>query len=333
MNSISNPTKLSLQNNNNDNIPLVSIICNTYQHKVFITDTIEGFLMQETTFPVEILIHDDASTDGTAKIVKSYEEKYPNLIKPIYQVENQYSQGIKPFVKFQYPRAQGKYIALCEGDDYWTEPTKLQKQVTFLENNRDFSITFHNGWLLENGNLKDDTLNLDQLEITTILDLCKKNYIRTASCVFRNKLIGNFPELYCKSPAGDYFLHLLNAQYGQIKFFPEKMSVYRIHSQSLWSSKTRLQQLESSSEVYKILIQYFKDDVKEALLSSYFDLITLILKNYKNENNKLSIKLTHYKSGLNNPYFIFENYDFFVIFKSLVLKGIHLIKKKLSALV
>ena len=87
--------------------------------------------MQKTTFPIEIIIHDDASTDGTAKIVKEYADKYPDLIVPILQTENQYSQGIKPSQNFVFPRARGKYIAFCEGDDYWTDPYKLQKQVDF----------------------------------------------------------------------------------------------------------------------------------------------------------------------------------------------------------
>lgn len=96
--------------------------------------------MQKTTFPIEIIIHDDASTDGTAKIVKEYADKYPDLIVPILQTENQYSQGIKPSHKFVFPRARGKYIAFCEGDDYWTDPYKLQKQVDFLEANPDYGM-------------------------------------------------------------------------------------------------------------------------------------------------------------------------------------------------
>ena len=112
---------------------LVSICCITYNHEKYIRDAIEGFLMQKTDFPFEVLIHDDASTDGTADIIREYETKYPDIIKPIYQTENQYSKGIKISATYNYPRAKGKYIALCEGDDYWIDPYKLQKQVDFLE--------------------------------------------------------------------------------------------------------------------------------------------------------------------------------------------------------
>ena len=101
---------------------LVSINCIVYNHKEYIKDTLEGFLMQKTNFNYEILINDDASTDGTAEIIKEYEKKYPNLIKPLYQIQNQYSKGINMF-DINNKRAKGKYIAYCEGDDYWTDPS------------------------------------------------------------------------------------------------------------------------------------------------------------------------------------------------------------------
>ena len=107
------------------NNPLLSICCVTYNHESFISQCLDGFLMQQTDFPFEILIHDDASADGTANIIMEYEAKYPDLIKPIYQTENQFSKGIKISVTFNFPRAKGKYIALCEGDDYWTDPLKF----------------------------------------------------------------------------------------------------------------------------------------------------------------------------------------------------------------
>ena len=114
--------------------PVVSICCIAYNHEPYIEDALEGFLIQETDFPFEILIHDDASTDKTADIIHEYEARYPKLIKPIYQTKNQYSQGKKPSY-FNFERAQGEYIAMCEGDDYWIDPLKLQKQVDFLKKN------------------------------------------------------------------------------------------------------------------------------------------------------------------------------------------------------
>ena len=124
-----------------ENLPLVSICCITFNHEKYIDQTLEGFLMQKTNFSFEILIHDDASTDATADIIREYEAKYPNIIKPIYQTENQFSKGIRSmYGVFNFPRATGKYIAMCEGDDYWIDENKLQSQADFLEQNEDYGL-------------------------------------------------------------------------------------------------------------------------------------------------------------------------------------------------
>ena len=124
--------------------PLVSILCATFNQEKYIAQTIEGFLMQKADFPIEIIIHDDASTDGTADIVRKYEAEHPDLIKGIYQTENQYSKKVPIWDKFIYPEAKGKYIAECEGDDYWTDPNKLQMQFNFLEGHEDYVAIGHN---------------------------------------------------------------------------------------------------------------------------------------------------------------------------------------------
>jgi glycosyltransferase involved in cell wall biosynthesis len=121
---------------------LVSICCITYNHEKYIKDALDSFIMQKTNFNFEILIHDDASTDKTAEIIREYELRHPNLIKPIYQAENQYSKGVK-VGKFNIERAQGKYIAVCEGDDYWIDPYKLQKQVDYMSANPECLMCVH----------------------------------------------------------------------------------------------------------------------------------------------------------------------------------------------
>jgi len=115
-----------------DSVPLVSISCTTYNQERYIEKCIEGFLMQETNFPVEILIHDDASTDATPEIIKEYQARYPDLINVILQKENQFSKG-KMVNSFNFEKARGKYVALCHGDDYWIDKRKLQKQVSVME--------------------------------------------------------------------------------------------------------------------------------------------------------------------------------------------------------
>lgn len=115
-------------------IPLVSICCITFNHAAYIKKCLDGFVMQQTKFPFEVIIHDDASIDGTQEIIKDYINRFPDLFVPILQKENQYSKGVKRILAtFCYPISKGKYIALCEGDDYWTDPLKLQKQVDFME--------------------------------------------------------------------------------------------------------------------------------------------------------------------------------------------------------
>lgn len=126
--------------------PLLSIVCLTYNHASFIRKTLESFLQQETDFPFEVIVHDDASTDTTAAIVADYAARYPSIIKPIYQTQNQFSLGV-PFSTRLFARAAGKYIAYCEGDDYWTDPSKLQQQVDFLEQHRDYVITYHDAFM------------------------------------------------------------------------------------------------------------------------------------------------------------------------------------------
>ena len=122
---------------------IVSIICNTYNHEKYIRKCLEGFIMQKTEFKYEVLIHDDASTDRTPIIIREYEEKYPEIIKPIYQIENQYSKGVSITRTFQISRASGKYIAFCEGDDYWIDSHKLQKQVDILEKYQEVDMCAH----------------------------------------------------------------------------------------------------------------------------------------------------------------------------------------------
>ena len=121
----------------------LSIICLAYNQVRFIKDALEGFVMQKTNFPFEVIIHDDASTDGTTEIIKEYEHKYPNIIKPIYQTENQWRKAKTMSKTFIYPHIKGEYVAFCEGDDYWTDENKLQKQVDFLDSHPDYTICFH----------------------------------------------------------------------------------------------------------------------------------------------------------------------------------------------
>ena len=122
----------------------VSVYCLAYNHEKFIRNTLDGFVSQKTNFKYEVIIHDDASTDNTTNIIREYEEKYPDIIKPIYQTENQYSKGIGIIPNYIVPRIRGKYVAACEGDDYWCDDYKLQKQFDYMEKHSECSMCVHN---------------------------------------------------------------------------------------------------------------------------------------------------------------------------------------------
>lgn len=227
---------------------MISIICNTYNHEKYIALAIESFLMQRTTFPFEILIHDDASTDNTATIIKQYEKKYPEIIKPIYQQENQYSKGIKINSQIQYPRASGKYLAFCEGDDYWTDCYKLQKQVDFLNNNTQYIGCVHKYDVIDERNAITDILTFGFYENEgeyTFSDLFISELpSQLATLVCRN--IMTTPG--CKYPhefndigiQGDIKLYLYLLTYGKIYRLADTMSVYRFvlkRNGNSWSSR------------------------------------------------------------------------------------------------
>lgn len=133
---------------NQENNPLVSICTLVYNQEKFLKQYLEGIFLQKINFSFEILIHDDASTDNSGNIIREYQALYPNIIKPIIQTENQYSKGTDINLTYNFPRAKGKYIAICEGDDYWTDPCKLQKQVDFLETHSEYNLCCHDWHVL-----------------------------------------------------------------------------------------------------------------------------------------------------------------------------------------
>lgn len=228
--------------------PSVSIICPTYNHEEYISDAIESFLMQKVDFPIEIIIHDDASTDNTVNIIKRYEKKYPDLIKPIYQKENQYSKGKIP-AHFVYKKATGKYIAICEGDDYWTDPYKLQKQFNFLELYPEYIAVTHNVKMINEHNEQiNDKMNLYRLfkeHRYTLKDAeDHKLPFQTASLFYRNIWLNLDTEIFqaylqCNCN-GDTKIAVLLTMMGDIFCMSDIMAVYRriVSSGDSWSART-----------------------------------------------------------------------------------------------
>lgn len=227
--------------------PFVSIVCNTYNHVNFIRQCLDGFIMQQTSFPFEILVHDDASTDGTAEIVREYERNYPDLIKPIYQKENQYSKGVKVSFVYQYSRVKGKYIALCEGDDYWTDPLKLQKQVDYLEDNPDYVLCAHyyRQFFQESQAFGDILpLKLNGGISFTLEDYISYRhwYTQPLTTVFRSDMMnGIISKNYEYFKDASLFFAILS--FGKGYLYPETMGIYRIQSGGVWSSASRQERI------------------------------------------------------------------------------------------
>ncbi len=273
------PTPITAQLWDEDTVPLVSISCITYNHEKYIRDAIEGFLMQKTIFPIEILIHDDASTDNTATIVREYEVKYPQLIKPIYQTENQYSKKDGTIGRIQRGRARGKYYATCEGDDYWTDPLKLQKQVDFLEGNSEYSMCFHNALVYEtsgqrrnvflfNNFTSDYTLSIEDIicswAVSTASILCKREYI-------------DLPDWLARIYSGDYSLLLSLFVKGKIRYLDTISSVYRRNLDG--NSVSVVVDTNFVREQHILLLQSFNNGTNHI----YNDVITNRIKYIKKE--------------------------------------------------
>ena len=247
---------------------LVSVACITYNHEKYIEDAIEGFLIQETDFPFEILIHDDASTDNTANIVREYAEKYPNIMKPIFQKENQYSKGVKINSEFNFPRAKSKYIALCEGDDYWTDPKKLQIQVAFLEENPDYVITYTAVKAFdENGVI--DTYVGGALNDLNERQLKRASSINTLTTCFRNA-INEYPPEFSIAKIGDLTIWSLLGAYGKGKCISEiKPSAYRVHDGGVFSTKSSTEKMYMRLTTYTALMLYYIR-VGDKITADYF---------------------------------------------------------------
>ena len=230
-----------------ENRILVSISCITYNHIEYIRDCLDGFVNQKTDFDYEVLIHDDASTDGTTEIIHEYENKYPDIIKPIYETENQWVKGRRGSSVFNYPRARGKYIALCEGDDYWTDPLKLQKQVDVLEGNPEIAMCVTNASQLSENGLCDEQGRYSESRIASTEDVMRigGGFARTATFMFRKSLIDNYPECCLTCHVGDFPLQTFALINGGIYYLADRTAVYRYFTTGKsWSARIKRANIE-----------------------------------------------------------------------------------------
>ena len=281
----------------------VSILCLTYNHEKYIQNALEGFVMQKTNFKFEVLVHDDASTDKTADIVREYEAKYPDIIKPLYQAENQYSKGVKISKVYQYPRARGKYLAWCEGDDCWTDPLKLQKQIDFLDNHSDYSMCVHRvrvNDIRTNTEAYIPVINSDR--DYSVDEIIRSGTIfQLSSVVFRKELFMQKPECFDARGFGDIQLYIYGAICGKVRAMCDVMSTYNHGTASSWTvnvARNREKSILHSKEklrMLKAVNEYYNYEYDKSL--SYMIKRTEFNIAYE-EKNKKELRRPEYKDFL-----------------------------------
>lgn len=254
-------------------LPTVSVLVMTYNHAEFIRQALDSVLMQETSFPYEVLISEDCSTDGTRTIVLDYHRRHPGCIRLLLSERNIRNNTV---VTRGIEAARGQYVALLDGDDYWTSPHKLQKQVDFLESHPDCTLCFHNATVIDEDGARPpwNWTPADHPEIATLADLWMGNFIATCSTMFRRGVFGEVPEWYTDLfPITDWPLHLLNAEQGEIGYLNEVMGVYRYHSRGLYSPLSEARKLETTLALYRTLnrnFDYKYDRLAKTGITKYF---------------------------------------------------------------
>lgn len=283
-------------------VPLVSILCLTYNQKEYIRQTIDSFLAQETDFSYEVLINDDASTDGTQKILKEYAKRYPN-IRPVLQKENQYSKGKRNMmIRYLLPKAKGKYIALCEGDDFWTDPTKLQRQVDFLESHKDYALVFHPVRVFFENGQEADTIFPEQKSGFNVEHLLQTNFIQTNSVMYRAQK--DYSKIPLDVMPGDWYLHLFHAQYGKIGFIDRVMSAYRRHEGGIWwDSATNIEVFwrkygYQHLRLYSALKNFYKGEKQHEIIDKNINTAIIRLAEHSKDNLLTDEVVREYQNNL-----------------------------------
>lgn len=292
---------------------MVSICCLAYNHENYIRKTLEGFVNQKTNFKYEILIHDDASTDKTTEIIKEYEKKYPDLIKPIYQTENQYSKGIRITCALQFPRVTGKYVAMCEGDDFWTDMNKLQLQVDAMEANPNCTFCAHMVEMIkEDGTDMGKAYPLEEvaggiLKAESFMEILANKLpypFQTSSYFFRSEylkeIVEDTPQFMKMSKVLDMPLLLFYISKGDLYYINKKMSCYRVQSKGSWNEKIessiskKVENVNSDILWLNLYDEYcgfkFENYINEVILRKKFYLL-LMQRKYKDIVKKPYSKL------------------------------------------
>lgn len=282
--------------------PKVSVCMITYGHEKFIEEAINGVLMQECDFVVELIIANDCSPDKTDAVIQNILCNHPRA-SWIKYIKHDKNLGMMPNFIFAMEKSKGKYVALCEGDDYWIDPLKLQKQVDFLEANPDYVLCFHQVNILKtNGEIVDDFITKVPDNYETIETLAQLgNYIHTPSVVFRNT-IKELPFEFRQSPIGDYFLYMLLAQHGKLKYLEEKMVIYR-EGVGVWSDKSNYYRNFNTALLHKYLFDYFSFQKNHLISGIMIERIGQFIKNFEGQISKEEFTILSSNEVIRNSIF------------------------------
>lgn len=270
------------------NTPKVSVLMLTYNQEKYIDEAIRSVMLQKTNFPFELIIGNDASTDRTGAICSAWKERYPEQIILFNREQN---LGLQQNFIQTYAHCRGEYIAICEGDDFWTDKHKLQKQADFLDTHPDYSTCFHRVINYYEDKGTKSLSNGGQKRDTDILDLARSNYISNVSSMFRHGLFGPLPEWFAEVSTYDYAIHLLDAQYGKIHYMPKPMAVYRQHGSAIWSEAGTDKKLNIALKIRELLLEYFKENrpVYDTLLHAHTQVALALIRYYKSQQMETEV--------------------------------------------
>lgn len=285
------------KSNEKNNPPLVSVIMITYNQENFIEDAIKSVVYQKASFPYELIIADDASTDKTPEIIESWAQRFPDKIRFLKREKN---LGLQKNFLDAYSHARGKYLAICEGDDFWSSSKKLSRQVDFLEQNPDYSVCFHRVINFYTEDNSKSFSNPRQPKTMTLEDLAKGNTITNLSVMYRKIPFETLPSWLEGIKLFDYAFHSLHAEKGKIGYISKPMAVYRRHNKGIWSGD-QLKAWELAMTVREKLMLHFKDSRPEAVknyFQAYKNIVAALMAHYLEKGDKTEIEklMNHVKS-------------------------------------
>jgi glycosyltransferase involved in cell wall biosynthesis len=275
-----NKTEQQIMQNWKSNEMVVSITCVAFNHEYCIADALDSFLSQETDFAFEVLINDDCSTDKTVEILKAYESKYPHIVKPVYQTENQFSQGVNTMA-ILFPKVTGKYVAFCDGDDYWTDNEKLTIQVDELEKHPELDMCFHSSYKVKDG--KEEGVHCkqadhDKIFTTEEVILGGGVFCPTASILFTNRLISILPKWFYTAIPGDFSSQIMGSVKGGALYIDRCMAAYRVGVDGSWSCSELLEKSHKRKEMLYSFTEKL-DFIKKDLNNKFQKEINLVIHN------------------------------------------------------